>query len=278
MPSIPAPENPVTFAAPPLDEVVLGVQWRQDVTDDAFALADYWPAIRAQYPGLDKHPALPPVDEDFGPPRMIEPQIQVLSGPPAPRYWFISRDETRLIQLQPDRLLYNWRRREKKTTYPRYTKLRREFSKVIEQYHAALPAQKRDAASPAWCEVSYINHLPAAGSKSQHHIPVSKLLKLVASPRLTMLDEPEDSQLQQRYLLTDHGQAEGRFYVTVAPAYRRADDEPIYVLTLLARLQPREPTADGVIEALDRGRHLVVQTFKEITTTRAHKAWGLQDD
>ena len=61
-------------------------------------------------------------------PAQDEPAFSFVSGlPPLPRCWFLNDTETRLIQLQADRFIHNWRKVTGKEEYPRYEAIRDEF-------------------------------------------------------------------------------------------------------------------------------------------------------
>lgn len=267
----------LTLRHPPLDELVIGVQFRDDVTDDAIALAEYWPKIRNSFPALQKQPPLPPASEAFESSGEAEPAIELLMAPPAPRYWFVSEDENRLVQLQPNRFFLNWRKRQPEDEYPRYDVLREEFRAHLGDLLDALPEDRRPTAIPTWCELTYINHVDAA-AKRKGHRPLADILRLVSAPPLRALSSPEDTQLQQRHVVFDDGKRPiGRVYITAAPALRSADKTPIYALTLLARLEPRDPTVDGVMATLDEAHRLLLPTFTDVTRPRMHAEWGLEE-
>src|SRR4051812_34284793 len=98
----------VTFERPPVNEVVLSVQFATEVVDEVGMLANFWPQVREAFPLHEKQPPLPPMTEEFGLPSGDGPQFQFLQGPMAPRYWFVSSDKTSLIQVQADRFTLNW--------------------------------------------------------------------------------------------------------------------------------------------------------------------------
>jgi uncharacterized protein (TIGR04255 family) len=281
--SIPGPpDDLVSFERPPLNEVALGVQFSEPVIDDAIALADFWPHVRGDLPRLEKVPALPPAMEEFGPPPRSGqiPAIQFLSEPPGQRYWFISADDTRLVQLQSDRFVLNWRQRRGDDPYPRYRALRRDFEKRFEVLrNQAVPPDKRGLLRADWSEVTYVNHIEAPGRRPNTHAPLSDSLRLIAPPRRSLLP-PEDQQFQQRSVIWTEdvpAQPIGRLHITASSAVRSNDGVAIYVVTLVARARPTAPSLKAMFESLDRGRDLVVRTFKEITTPRMHERWGLKD-
>lgn len=274
-----AEPDPVTFEHPPVNEVILSVQLEGPAIDEVGVLADYWPSIRGDFPGHQKQPPLPPVVEDFSPPGQPSPGIgvQFFSAPPPVRYWFVSSDETRLVQVQADRFAYNWRQIPGKETYPRYRELKPEFEKRYAAFLACL-AGDSEAAQPSWCEITYINHIEARSEVSGVHGPLSRILRgLKSETTAPSLPAIEDTQLQQRFRILDSAQKPmGRFYLTAVPAFRAPDAAPIYVITLIARGKPADTSTESVLRFFDRGRDLIVNGFKESTTDAMHDLWGLK--
>lgn len=98
------------FRNPPINELVIGTYFTPPLADmRSEHIGLFWQAIRAAFPVVRQNLPLGvgpnvPVDEVF----------------PMPRYWFVSEDDTRLIQLQRDAFIFNWRRRHDE--YPRFHK------------------------------------------------------------------------------------------------------------------------------------------------------------
>jgi uncharacterized protein (TIGR04255 family) len=275
------PRAPVTFTSPPVNEVVLAVQFAGDVIDEVGILNRYLPTIQRAFPKLEKQPPLPPMQEDLAhPPGPGGPQVQFFQGPPATRYWFISADDTLLIQVQSDRFILNWRQTEAKADYPRYEKLRPAFEHHFSNFLTHVSSADEPPALN-FCEVTYINHIEAAGAVPPGtHGPLSHVLRaLDPEPVSAALPPIEDTQLQQRFLINDEsGESYGRLYISAVPAFRAEDSTPIYVVSLVARGRPTPQTPDGAVPFFDMGRDLIVRGFKESTTPQLHKQWGLQDD
>jgi hypothetical protein len=277
---IPAPPKEiVTFDAPPLNEAAIGVQFPGSPVDDGIALADFWPHVRPEFPGLERQMPLPAQSEDFEVPPKPVPPVQFFPvQSQVQRYWFVSSDETRLIQLQADRLVVNWRQRRAGDVYPRYRELRREFERSFRTLvDEALPQARRELASPEWCEVTYINHVDAIPSRGGgHHRPLSDVLRVVARVRSDDVPAPEDAQYQQRSLITgSNGEPTGRLYVAAQPAWRQDDGLPIYNVSLVARARPTESTIKSMFECFDHLHALIVRTFVGITTSTMHQRWKL---
>ncbi|MDP4013920.1 MAG: TIGR04255 family protein [Candidatus Nanopelagicales bacterium] len=116
----------VTFSRPPLIEKSLGVEFGDPLSAQTILyMSALWrnryPTVQAQAPLL---PQLP-----LGATGSL---IGLQLGVPFPRFWLISVDDTKLIQIQPDRLLVNWRLRDE-STYPRYGELRSELLELLRE-------------------------------------------------------------------------------------------------------------------------------------------------
>jgi uncharacterized protein (TIGR04255 family) len=271
-----SPHEIVTFGSPPINEVAIGVQFSDPLIDDGTALADFWPRVRGDFPSLEKQPPLPPIAESFGYPPTAATPFQFLPML-AQRYWLVSKDETRLIQIQSDRLILNWRQRSATDVYPRYRSLRNEFERRAHTLSEALGEDRRDLLKPSWCEVTYVNNIDATSTRAPHR-PLSEILRLVSRPKSSDLLPPEDSQFQQRSLIPGpDNEPIGRLYVIAAPAVRADDARPIYILTLTVRAQPTEGSLKAMYECFDRAHVLIVKTFLAITTPAMHRAWDLKE-
>ena len=264
----------VTFAHPPVVEVALSIQFAEPLTDDARTLGDFWPRIRTDFPRLQQQPALPRVGEDFGPPQ--PPQIQFMQQA---RFWFLNEDESRLVQVQPDRFTANWRRTTTEVPYPRYRELRQQYEELLGTFIEAVHPEVEIA--PDWCEVTYVNHILAAepgGAAPQ----LSEITTLVRDPAdiSVVLPELEDVQLVERFLIRAQDDATepiGRLHIAAAPGIRTSDHVPLQQLTLTARGKLSEAGIAGGLAFLDRGRELIVRAFREITTPEMHERWELEE-
>jgi uncharacterized protein (TIGR04255 family) len=259
-------------------EVALAVQLAEPATDDTLTLGHYWPKIQARYPRLEPQPPLPPMAEVFGagPPTI---NFQLFSASPAGRYWFLSGNGEELVQVQPDRFAYNWRKEgvaePESPHYPRYEQLRERFFDVYSAFVDTCEAEGRSV-KPTWCEITYINHIDLPRDSA---IPdLATVFRRVQMTPLPGLDSPEDTTLSERYVLRDAaGEPYGRFYVTATPAYRIENQAPLMALTFVVRGMAKSPDTLGVIGLLDEGRDLIVNSFKRLTTDAMHEEWGLKD-
>lgn len=269
--------SPVNFARPPLVEVALTVQFDGEAMDDAALLNGFWPRIRNRYPRLVMQPPLAPLREDFGP---SPPGLSIqLIGPGAgTRYWFLTEDQAELVQVQRDRFAFNWRKETAPGVevgeYPRYPYVRERFAELFAEFEEAA-GQARSGFRINWCEIAYINQIPAASERG--HRPLASILRLVQNVPLNGLPNPEDSALVQRHLLLRDDRPFGRFYINANSAFKLPALEPIYILNLTVRGMPSDgPEGDGVLAFMDVGRDLIVNAFRDATTEAMHAEWGLQ--
>jgi uncharacterized protein (TIGR04255 family) len=273
------PNTPtVTFANPPVTEVAFSVTFEvsQPVIDEVTTLSEFWQTpLRETFPTAQRQPPLPPVVESFDL-TPAQPIIQFFGDQPPFRYWFIEEGEVCLIQVQGDRLAFNWRKREPSQTYPRYSQLAPRFFDVFERFlnFASVPE-----GSGTWCELTYINTVPAA-SGSQMHGQLAKYLgDLVRDPERSFLPPIEDTTLQERFRITDDtGRPVGRIYVTATPALTSAGD-PAYQINLTVRkLAPEGDIRSCVRDCFAEAHSLLVNSFVELTTHEAHVTWGLRHE
>jgi hypothetical protein len=84
-------------------------------------------------------------------------QVQAFLVPPMPRHWFETESGEHLVQLQPDRIIHNWRQRNPEMQYPRYETVREKFVPEVGKLAALLRKEQIGEIRPNQCEVTYIN-------------------------------------------------------------------------------------------------------------------------
>src|SRR5271165_5623060 len=138
------------FERPPINEVVLGVFFAPIPPLRAEAVGLFWARIRETFPSVVQQPIYA---QEFSP-------IPVMPQPgeffPLPRFWFLSQDNTRLIQLQNGAFLYNWRKQNDE--YPRFHRIFPEFLGHLETFQRFLKEDLEIGSLPiAIAELTYIN-------------------------------------------------------------------------------------------------------------------------
>jgi uncharacterized protein (TIGR04255 family) len=266
------------FKHPPIDEVVLSLQFASLENFKSTHVGLFWKSIRAKYPSVTEQVPLAPAFETFGtPPAPNVPSVQFHMMPVTPRFWFEKAGEPNLVQLQQDRIVHNWRKREQQPIYPRYEAIRRSFESEIGAFTRFLSTERLGELRPNQCEVTYINIIDMPDGSNPHlrFGDVTPLWSL--NPGEPIPGEFEHALLQARFILGDNGKPWGRIYVNFQPGVRQNDLSPVIRLEITARGKPKEETISEALRLLDQERIAVVRTFAAVTTPEMHKAWGRID-
>jgi uncharacterized protein (TIGR04255 family) len=266
------------FKHPPIDEVVLSVQFASLENFRSAHAGLFWRSIRAKYPSVTEQPALPPAFETFGtPPVSNVPLVQFHPAPVVPRFWFEKPGDPSLLQVQQDRIIHNWRKREGQPIYPRYEAIRRAFESEIGAFSKFLKSEQLGELRPNQCEVTYINIIEMP-DRSNPHLRLGDVTPLWSSRTSEPISgEFEVAGLQARFTLADEGKHWGRLYLNFQPAMRQTDFAPVIRLEITARGKPKEETISEALLLLDQERLAVVRTFAAVTTSEMHKVWGRKD-
>jgi len=264
------------FQNPPVVEVVLGVQFEKLESLRTAQLGCLWQAFRDRFPKTEEQPPLDPVFENFGEPPGARAQVrlELVDRPPTPRLWFLSESETELVQIQQDRFIRNWRKKEEDTTYPRYSRLREAFRQDFATFCQRIEDEHWGTIQPNQCEVTYVNVIPS-GQGWEHHGELHHICTLFALRYSDRDRGPmEDAAVRVKYVLrNEKGSPAGRLYVAAEPVFRVRDRQPAFRLTLTARGQPTGEGNDGVFGFFDLAHEAIVLTFTSITTPEMHRIW-----
>jgi uncharacterized protein (TIGR04255 family) len=264
MPS-PFPE----FERPPLNEVVIGVQFEPLKDLHVAHLGLYWSRIRHRYPFTEEQPPLPPQVEPPGVTAQV-PAISFQSGPFMPRSWFLDATKNELIQLQSDRFLRNWRQIEGTEPYPRFPFLIKRFKEEWESFLVFLNEEGLGPPSVNQCELIYINHLEP-GFGWNDYSELGKVFTMLRTPGGSgFLPAPELLNWESRYKLP---QERGRLHVQLQPVFRARDLKLILSFNLTARGSPAQSTADRLFAWFDLAHEWVVKGFDQLTEPTMHQFW-----
>jgi uncharacterized protein (TIGR04255 family) len=269
---LPRPADLPNFESPPLNEVVLGVQFTPATGYQQVRVGEIWTLFREDFPSVQEMAPLPPTFETFGLPAggRARAQINLRSMPAHTRYWFISPNEEELLQFQQDRLLHNWRKVGDKTNeYLRFETLIKKFEKELQTLEAYFISLSPQSLKINQCEISYINHIELENSSG--FASVQDWLSFVRFDKLS----PDDFSMTFRRVISNaEDKPLGRLIYEVVAAFTEKN-EKVVQLTLTFRGAPAGTDINAAITFLKDGHELAVRSFKEITTDMAHQKWGI---
>ncbi len=261
------PDHLPDFTDPPLDEVVLGVQFAPVPGYASIHSMKVWDLFRADFPLVQELPALEPQFETFGGvSAQTGPRIQIGAFPVGSRLWFLSDDENHLIQFQPDRFLTNWRREPNTRPYPRFEGLAETFDASIRKLGAHFESDFSYRMDINQAEVAYINIIPV-GSFSD----AGTWFELWNGGTFEV--EALNTSFNEVIKGAD-GKPFARLSHQIQSVLTADGKQRAFRLSLTFKGKPAGTSIDAAMAFLAAGRDAIVTRFGEITTEEAQRRWG----
>jgi uncharacterized protein (TIGR04255 family) len=255
---------------PPVVETVLSAEFAPVTQWQVPHFGLFWHQIRHDYPQCEVKPALSSTVEEFEipQPKDGDPLLQLLDQPPI-RCWFVA--DTTLVQVQNDRLIYNWRKGQSTLPYPRYdTSVRPGFEKLWRQFITFLQGEAIQPPQVVQCEVTYVNHLPRGEGWHSFNDLAAVFPWWSGVKSNAFLPAPEAIRWNISFIMPEKL---GRLRVSLVPGVRRSDGREILQLSLTARGNPENSTIEGVLSWFDLGRDWIVRGFTDMTSPDMHRLW-----
>jgi uncharacterized protein (TIGR04255 family) len=196
----------------------------------------------------------------------------VLPGQAEPRYWLMSEDEHEIIQVQPNYIALNWRRRDMTQDYPGYEVLRQRFIEVLETVDEGL-RRHQGALQPLRAEITYIDVIQPNAIWSSHS-EVHRVFN-ISLPDSMSYERLSLSFSQAISLEQDH--FVGRIHINLQPSVDWLKQESQLSLNVTGRSADlTEQNINGVIGFLNVAHEHANQIFLDLLTDRAGEFWGLK--
>jgi uncharacterized protein (TIGR04255 family) len=255
------------FRNPPLNEVVLGVQFAVPRGYSQIRAGEVWGLFKSDFPLVEEQPPLPPTFEMFGRPQPPQMGFGLITGATHDRFWFLTPSKEELIQFQQDRLLHNWRKIGDETNeYPRFERMIVKFERELQSLQTYFGTLSPQALVINQCELSYINHIPY---EPEQQGLADRWFRFLQFGRSAV----EDFSATFRRILRDQeGHPFGRLTCEVVPAISTSG-KSIIRFGLTTRGRPKSSDVSAALEFLWQGREVIVRTFTDVTTDTAHREW-----
>lgn len=255
-----------SFKSPPVIETVLGVQFKplEKWSIPHFGL--YWNKVRNQFPKTEIKPTLSIDTPQAG------VHLQFMAAPEV-RCWYLSNDESELVQIQNDRFVVNWRQTSDTQVYPRYhKKVRPFFDSQWRAFKSFLHSESLEKPVPISCELAYVNHI-LKGEGWDSAADWDQIFSVCGNVGGgdKFLPAPEARQFAFNYPMPD---GLGTLDVNAVRAIRQRDGKDVIQFRLSAKGRPTGASDAAVMEWFDRGHEWVVKGFAELTSSKMHSRWG----
>lgn len=263
-------KNLPEYDAPPVNEVVIGVQFDTLTKFTAVHPGLFWQEIRNNYPKLSVHPPLGSVFELFGGEKPKKIKGELLRIPPLPRCWFLDESENQLVQIQADRFVHNWKKVTGKEEYPRYENVQAEFVKLWELFLEFTKKEDLGNVTINQWELSYVNYI-FKGNEWSSMDDLQNLFSCWAGrPSESCLPIPENIGVEVAYAFPEKF---GRLHISFNPAFKKPEDTPIIRLNLTARGRLEQSDISSILASFDLGHEWIVNGFTDFTTSKVHEIW-----
>jgi uncharacterized protein (TIGR04255 family) len=260
------------FANPPVSEVALSVEFTAiDEWRPAHA-GLYWARIKSEYPVTEAQPPLASQIERFGERLPQVPAVVFdMADPNAIRSWFLSDDRTKLIQVQRDRFVVNWRKMTGAEVYPRYEReMRPRFEREWRRFEKFLQEESLGSLRARQCEITYVNDIPRGEGWNTPAESLSLFSPWWGDVSVGFLKTPELVNVAGSFRMPGET---GRLHFATQNVVRNRDQLEAVQLRLTARGFPDSQDLDGVLAWMDLGREWIVRGFADITSPSAHALW-----
>lgn len=275
--SAPTDKSPLPdYANPPVVETILGVQFERLPGFKNAHLGAFWKTLDPlEWPTVSDAPPLPPVFERFTEPARWVKALQIqLSQIPASRLQIKNRPGDRMIQVQNERLHFNWLG-DSGGNYPHYEAVREGFVEALARFTDFIAQANVGGFQPHQWEVTYLNHIPK-GTVWNTPDDLSFFLPLAKVPTLPGLVQGESFGGEWHFVIAPK---RGRLHVECRHGLKTdADEQEMIVLTLTARgpiAESGDPAA--ILDGLDLGHDVIVRSFASLMSKPANDNWGLRN-
>lgn len=273
------PDDLPQWDKPPVDEVAISIQFN-DVAGFKIVhygqLADLYRNV-----GLTQYEdkgAINSSFEVFG--KRVAPiqfQFQAVDVP-FPRVWYMSKDKHRLVQVQPDRFVYNWRKVEGEGKYPRLNDVLPEFVDRCQQFQTFLSDHELPQLTLNQCELSYFNIIEVEDDETFHQAFARVFRFWNGELNTGELNnggvlEQDAGNLALTYIVrAKDGTPLARIHSHAQAAER--GNKRVIRFSLVFRGPWTKPVGQELLEFFALGREAIGRLFDSMVTERMHAQWG----
>lgn len=244
----------IELSKPPVIEVVIGSQFDGPIFDNSYVY-EFFQKIKDQYPIVRENPPLPSIISNPNKPD----QTRILQGYNSRRF-FINKAGDKLIQLQTDRLLFNWRKNTGNESYPRFSSVLEDFLRFFDLISEDI---KEISNKVNQLEITFIDHI---------------LIKDFGLNNYVLNEIFSDFKIKQELRNFDcsfsipHEDLNGNLNLSIKTAMNISDQSKIIICESTCRGNKR---ADETLNTWYHKAHeVLLENFIDFFTDKSKKVWG----
>ncbi|MCA3691767.1 TIGR04255 family protein [Aquidulcibacter sp.] len=257
------------YKASPLAEMAIAFQFEPEPTFQAVHLGRFTEFLRDDYPTpLTQPPMEIAIERPFG--TEITQQMFFPGQVEIPRAWMISKDQSKLVQFQNSKLVFNWRRAESKTVYPSFESALDEFLRILGALREFWLSEFGREPKTTQVELVYVNLIIPPNRevvRLSEAIPFLKDLIAINLPiQIDGLSQTFSSKLKD---------IDGRLHVGIQLITRQPMEGHEVRLELIARGLPEALDHKGISTWFDRAHSQITEKFNTVTSEKFRiEVWG----
>jgi uncharacterized protein (TIGR04255 family) len=249
-------QPPVDFTDPPVSEVVCGMVISPLEPFNTGMYGRLWGAYDQEFPLTVDAPPL------------VQPG-RAADALALRRVWFMSDNQRYLIQVQPDRFYFNWRRLEPDDTYPRYESVYAAFKRHLRRFREFVDQQPE--LGPIEVEEFHLTYVNAIPLDTAAYSSVGEVMPDLSWSNHRVLKDPNS------FAWRVEGPAPFGEDSTLRIDARSQSDGLHAGRSLRLELAARGPgSLDDVDTWFAHAHDSIVHGFVDLTSPTSHQRWGKQ--
>ncbi|NQU32232.1 MAG: TIGR04255 family protein [Bacteroidetes bacterium] len=251
-------KNSPNFINPPINEVIFGVVIEPHTNIRIHHIGLLWEKFKKKYPNVEHAKPIMSGDNSL--------LVDLKTGYPLPRTWFVNKSGDQLVQYQIDRFYYNWRHKNK--SYPRYDTISNNYFNVYKIMNEFYNENLLVDIKPIEYELTYINHIKISSSDETYNDIKNILNDYPWKENSRFLHPPNRAGWKLEF---NDSAMSGKLVINIKQGISLPDREPLLIIELKVTGQN-----SNMKDWFEKAHHWIVNGFVDITNEDLQKVWGKQ--
>ena len=254
-------QSTIKYQSPPIDEIVCGIRFDSIKKLRSGHIGILWQKLGPDFPKIEDQILVPPVPKE---------DLEIPERFPLPRVWFTHKNENDLVQLQRNRFLHNWRKRQPEDVYPGYVRVINNFEKYLSCFQEFLVEENLDRLVAREYELTYIDLIPK-GQGWENLRDLGKVFPNLLSLKRKSILATDIRNINWQTVLGLPNDL-GQLRVAVRNATRVSDNQFLLHIEFNAHSrQPHQPMR----EWFDAAHNAVIEVFSHLVSDAIQQEfWG----